>query len=96
MPSVDGAVNAVSPYARAKLNVRVDPAQDAAEAQAAVIRHLEARAAVRDPAQVHAGETGNGFAAATTGPAYQAAFAAFAAAWGTEPQLIATGGSIPS
>ena len=44
---------------------------------------------------MHAGETGNGFAAATDGPAYQAAFAAFAAAWGTEPQLIATGGSIP-
>ena len=42
VPSVDGAVNAVSPYARARLNVRVHPAQSAAEAQAAVIRHLEA------------------------------------------------------
>src|SRR3954452_2475255 len=40
VPSVDGAVNAVSPYARAVLNVRVHPAQDAAEAQDAVIRHL--------------------------------------------------------
>ena len=39
-PSVDGAVNAVSPYARAVLNVRVHPEQDAAEAQDAVIRHL--------------------------------------------------------
>ena len=39
VPSVDEAMNAVSPYARAKLNLRVAPRQDAAEAQAAVIRH---------------------------------------------------------
>ena len=42
VPSVDGAVNAVSPYARAVLNVRVHPEQDAAEAQDAVIEHLRA------------------------------------------------------
>ena len=95
VPSVDGAVNAVSPYARAKLNVRVHPEQDAAEAQAAVIRHLEAAKPLGIPLSVHAGETGNGFSAATSGPAYEAASAAFAAAWGSEPQLIATGGSIP-
>ena len=40
VPSVDGALNAVSPYARAKINVRVHPRQDAGEAQAAVIDHL--------------------------------------------------------
>lgn len=95
VPSVDEAVNAVSPYARAKLNVRVGPQQDAAEAQAAVIRHLEAVRPFGVPLRAQAGETGNGFAAATDGPAYRAAFAAFAAAWGSEPQLIATGGSIP-
>ena len=71
MPSVDGAVNAVSPYARAKLNVRVGPSQDAADAQAAVIRHLEAVRPFGIQLQVHAGETGNGFAAATDGPAYR-------------------------
>ena len=42
VPSVDGAVNAVSPHARAVLNVRVHPEQDAREAQAAVMRHLRA------------------------------------------------------
>ena len=41
VPSVDGALNAVSPHARAKLNLRVHPGQDAAEAQAALVRHLE-------------------------------------------------------
>jgi acetylornithine deacetylase/succinyl-diaminopimelate desuccinylase-like protein len=41
-PSVEGAVNAVSPYARAVLNVRVHPEQDAVEAQEAVMEHLRA------------------------------------------------------
>jgi cysteinylglycine-S-conjugate dipeptidase len=93
--SVDGAVNAVSPYARARLNVRVHPEQDAAEAQAAVIRHLEAARPFGIPLQAAPGPTGDGFAAGTSGPAYQAAYAAFEAAWGSEPQLIGTGGSIP-
>ncbi len=39
-PSVDGAVNAVSPHPRAVLNVRVHPEQDCVEAQNAVISHL--------------------------------------------------------
>ncbi|MGH3023316.1 MAG: M20/M25/M40 family metallo-hydrolase [Gaiellaceae bacterium] len=95
VPSVDGAVNAVSPYARARLNVRVHPEQSAEEAQAAVIRHLEAARPFGIPLQVQAGATGDGFAAATGGPAYEAAFSAFAEAWGEKPQLIGTGGSIP-
>ena len=95
VPSVDGAVNAVSPYARARLNVRVHPEQDAAEAQAAVIRHLEEARPFGIPLRCTGGDTGNGFAAATTGPAYEAALGAFETAWGSEPKLIATGGSIP-
>ena len=42
-PSVDGALNAVPPHARAMMNVRVHPEQDADEAQGAVIKHLERR-----------------------------------------------------
>ena len=44
---VDGAVNAVVPYARAKLSLRVHPEQDAVEAQAALVRHLEGLQPVR-------------------------------------------------
>ena len=40
-----------SPYARAKINLRVHPEQDPVEAQAALVRHLEAHAAVRDRAR---------------------------------------------
>jgi cysteinylglycine-S-conjugate dipeptidase len=95
VPSVDGAVNAVSPYARAALNVRVHPEQDAAEAQDAVIRHLREQKPFGIELDVHAGAIGNGFAAATGGPAYDAARAAWSAAWGRDVALVGSGGSIP-
>ncbi len=44
---------------------------------------------------VEAAETGKGFAATTSGPAYDAARAALAGAWGSEPVTFASGGSIP-
>jgi acetylornithine deacetylase/succinyl-diaminopimelate desuccinylase-like protein len=95
VPSVEGAVNAVSPYARAVLNVRVHPEQDAAEAQAAVVRHLREQRPFGIELEVSPGATGNGFAARTDGPAYVAARAAWAAAWGREVMLAGSGGSIP-
>jgi cysteinylglycine-S-conjugate dipeptidase len=95
VPSVDGAVNAVSPYARAVLNVRVHPEQDAAEAQDAVIEHLRAQRPFGIKLDVQPGPTGNGFAAATKGPAYVAARAAWSAAWGRDVMLAGSGGSIP-
>ncbi len=95
VPSVDGALNAVSPYARAKLNLRVHPEQDAGEAQAALVRHLEGVLPFGIGLEVHAGETGNGFAARTAGPAYEAARAAMTTAWGGAPVSAAGGGSIP-
>ena len=95
VPSVDGAVNAVSPYARAVLNVRVHPEQDAVKAQDAVIRHLREQRPFGIELDVQPGATGNGFAAATTGPAYDAARAAWSAAWGRDVLLAGSGGSIP-
>ncbi len=95
VPSVDGAVNAVSPYARAVLNVRVHPEQDAGEAQAAVMEHLRAQRPFGIDLDVQPGPTGNGFAAATDGPAYRAAREAWAQAWGADVLLAGSGGSIP-
>ncbi len=95
VPSVDGAVNAVSPYARAVLNVRVHPEQEAAEAQAAVMRHLREVRPFGIELDVHPGPTGDGFSATTTGPAYTAARAAWSQAWGTEAMMAGSGGSIP-
>jgi acetylornithine deacetylase/succinyl-diaminopimelate desuccinylase-like protein len=95
VPSVDNALNAVSPHARATINLRVHPEQDAGEAQAALVRHLEQARPFGLALEVTAGATGNGFAAATAGPAYAAAREALANAWGGETVSVASGGSIP-
>jgi acetylornithine deacetylase/succinyl-diaminopimelate desuccinylase-like protein len=95
-PPVDAAVNAVQAHARATINVRVHPKQDAEEAQAAVIRHLEQLRPFGVPLIVTPGATGNGFAADTSGPAYDAARTAWSSAWdGREVVTAGVGGSIP-
>jgi cysteinylglycine-S-conjugate dipeptidase len=95
VPSVDKAVNAVLPYARAKINLRVHPEQDAEEAREALIGHLRALRPFGIPLEVTPGPTGNGFAAREAGIAYDAARAALAKSWGADTVSIATGGSIP-
>jgi acetylornithine deacetylase/succinyl-diaminopimelate desuccinylase-like protein len=95
VPPVDGAVNAVSPYARTVLNVRVHPEQDSVEAQAAVMTHLRESRPFGIELQVRPGPTGNGFSADTTGPAYEAARVAWSQAWGAEVMFAGSGGSIP-
>jgi acetylornithine deacetylase/succinyl-diaminopimelate desuccinylase-like protein len=77
------------------INVRVHPEQDAVEAQAAVIEHLRAVRPFGIEIDVRPGPTGNGFAAATTGPAYAAARAAWEQAWGADVMMAGSGGSIP-
>ncbi|MEU8607550.1 M20/M25/M40 family metallo-hydrolase [Actinoplanes sp. NPDC048791] len=94
-PSTAAPMNAVAAFCRAVLNLRVHPEQDAAEAQAALVRFLSAQRPFGIEAVVTAGETGNGFAATLNGPGYDAATAALRAAWNAEPQTMAGGGSIP-
>ena len=94
-PPVDEPLNAVASRARASLNLRVHPGQDAAEAQEVLARHLEGLRPLGVPLTVTRGEAGNGFLAQTDGPAYQAARAALADAWGCDPVEFASGGSIP-
>ena len=94
-PSVDKAVNAVQPFARATLNVRVHPEQDAVEAQQAVVKYLKGLRPMGIALEVTAGATGNGFAAATNGAAYVAAKDALASAWGQPTVMVGSGGSIP-
>ena len=71
------------------------PEQDANEAQAALIRHLEAVRPFGIELRVHAGAIGNGFSAETSGPAYEAARLAARDRVGDRPVVRATGGSIP-
>jgi acetylornithine deacetylase/succinyl-diaminopimelate desuccinylase-like protein len=94
-PAVDGAPASVQSHARAVLNVRVHPEQPAAEAQTAVMRHLEAQRPFGVPLEVTAGAIGDGFRAESSGWAWDAMVAAMSAAWGAETVEIATGGAIP-
>jgi acetylornithine deacetylase/succinyl-diaminopimelate desuccinylase-like protein len=94
-PAVEGAAAAVQAHARAVLNVRVHPEQPAAEAQAAVIRHLEAQRPFGVPLDTTKGAIGDGFRARSSGPAWDAMVAAMSTAWGAETVEIATGGAIP-
>jgi cysteinylglycine-S-conjugate dipeptidase len=94
-PAVEGAPAAVQAHARAVLNVRVHPEQPAAEAQAAVVRHLEAQRPFGVTLEVSPGATGDGFRARSGGPAWDAMVAAMSEAWGADTVEIATGGAIP-
>jgi len=95
VPSVDHALNAVSPYARAKLNVRVHPEQDPVEAQDAVMRHLRDALPFGVALTVTGLETGQGYAAQIDGPVYDVARSVWADAWDAETVFIGAGGSIP-
>jgi len=95
VPSVEHALNAVSPYARARLNVRVHPRQDPREAQEAVVRHLRAVRPFGIELTVHAQETGEGYEAALSDASYEAAEAAWAQAWERPTVTAGVGGSIP-
>jgi acetylornithine deacetylase/succinyl-diaminopimelate desuccinylase-like protein len=94
-PAVEGAPASVQAHARALLNVRVHPDQPAAEAQVAVVRHLEAQRPFGVRLDLTAGATGDGFRVRSSGPAWDAMVAAMSAAWGAPAVEIATGGAIP-
>jgi acetylornithine deacetylase/succinyl-diaminopimelate desuccinylase-like protein len=94
-PSVDKALNAVQPYARAKLNVRVHPEQDPAEAQAAVVEHLRAAMPYGIGLVVTPLELGHGYAADIDGAVYDIAKDVWSQAWDADLVLAGAGGSIP-
>jgi acetylornithine deacetylase/succinyl-diaminopimelate desuccinylase-like protein len=94
-PTVADASNTLVPVARAKVSLRVPPGADAdvclAALRAHLVEHVEWGAHL-EISDTHVGQPG---AIDATGPAYDAARAAFAAAWGVDPVDIGVGGSIP-
>ncbi len=94
-PTTAKASNTLVPMARAKLSLRVAPGQDPGEAYQALAAHLRDHAPWGARVEVTLKETGAAFRADADGPAYDAARAAFADAWGTQPVDIGVGGSIP-
>lgn len=95
-PSVDKAANLLTPVGRAKLSMRIHPAEDPQEAYELLKKHLEDHAPWGCQVRVTLDDEGPGFAADARGPVYDAARGAFRDAWdGTEPVDIGVGGSIP-
>lgn len=95
-PKVDGASNTLVPVARAKVSLRVAPGDTADNALECLTRHLDTHAPWGAQVVVTPVDTGEATQIDATGPAYDAARAAFTEAWdGTAPVDMGVGGSIP-
>ena len=95
-PKVAGASNTLVPAARARLSLRIAPGDTTANAVARLAEHLEAHVPWGATLTHTVVDTGEATQIDATGPAYDAARAAFTEAWdGTEPIDMGVGGSIP-
>lgn len=95
-PQVAGASNTLVPAARARLSLRIAPGDTTANAVARLTEHLEAHVPWGATLTCNVVDTGEATAIEASGPAYDAARAAFTEAWdGTEPIGMGVGGSIP-
>ncbi|MDG4764360.1 dipeptidase [Solwaraspora sp. WMMD406] len=95
-PPTDGAPNALVPAARAKLSLRLAPGDDPAKAYAALTTHLRQQVSWGAQVEVTLESDGQPCLIDAAGPVFDAARAAFQAAWdGTAPVDIGVGGSIP-
>ena len=94
-PAADAPVNAVASRASAVLNLRVHPSQSAAEAQQALVDHLQALRPWGIQIEVTPGEAGDGFMADQDGHVVKLALDALSRAWECEAGMLGSGGSIP-
>jgi len=94
-PPVSQASNTLIPVARAKVSMRVGPADDAVRAREALAAHLRAHAPWGVHVTLEPGAAAAPYAAPTGGPGYWSARAALTEAWGRPALDIGAGGSIP-
>ncbi|MFO7291696.1 MAG: dipeptidase [Actinomycetes bacterium] len=94
-PPLSEAINQLVPVARAKVSMRIPPAQDPDAAMEALTNHLKAHAPWGAQVTVTPAEAGRGFALSTEGPAFEAWREGMRRAWGREPVEMGVGGSIP-
>lgn len=95
-PKVAGASNTLVPAARARISMRIAPGDTTENALACLVRHLEANLPWGASLTHTVVDTGEATQIDATGPAYDAARAAFTEAWdGTAPVDMGVGGSIP-
>jgi acetylornithine deacetylase/succinyl-diaminopimelate desuccinylase-like protein len=95
-PPTREAANALQPVAKAKLSVRLAPGDDPKSAYAALRSHVEKYVPWGAHAEVTFESDGAPCVIDATGPAYEAARAAFRTVWdGVDPVDMGVGGSIP-
>lgn len=94
-PRTPEASNQLVPFARAKVSMRIPPGQDADEAMAALVKHLESNVPWGAEVKIVREAAGSPFALEAEGPAYEAMQRAMTEAFGREPVLMGAGGSIP-
>jgi acetylornithine deacetylase/succinyl-diaminopimelate desuccinylase-like protein len=95
-PRTFESANALQPTAKAKISVRLAPGDDPKSAFAAIRAHLEKNVPWGAQLEVTLEADGAPCVIDATGPAFDAARAAFQAAWdGTAPVDMGVGGSIP-
>ena len=95
-PKVEGASNTLVPAARCRISMRIAPGDTTANAEARLREHLEKHVPWGAQLSLTMVDSGEATQIDATGPAYDAARAAFTDAWdGTAPVDMGVGGSIP-
>jgi cysteinylglycine-S-conjugate dipeptidase len=95
-PKAEGSSNTLIPAATARLSMRIAPGDTVANARDALTRHLEKHVPWGAELTITEVDSGEPTQIDATGPAYDAARAAFTEAWeGTAPIDMGMGGSIP-
>jgi acetylornithine deacetylase/succinyl-diaminopimelate desuccinylase-like protein len=94
-PATAEASNKLVPMARAKVSMRIPPGQDPAEAQRALIAHIESSAPWGAEVTITPEAAGHPYALRAEGAAYDAMRRAFREAFDRYPVDMGAGGSIP-
>jgi acetylornithine deacetylase/succinyl-diaminopimelate desuccinylase-like protein len=94
-PPTDNAINALVPSAKARLSMRIAPGEDADAAMLALISFLEDNVPWGVQATIEPVKATAPFKTPVGGPAMAAARWALEEAYGVEPSIVGSGGSIP-
>ncbi len=94
-PAIEGASNSLIDTARARINLRIPPDQNAKHALALLLQHLKSVTPWHAKVAISDRHASNGFVAKTDGPAHAAARQALKEAYNKDAQIIGAGASIP-
>jgi|SRR5579871_831548 acetylornithine deacetylase/succinyl-diaminopimelate desuccinylase-like protein len=94
-PAIEGASNSLIEAARARINLRIPPDQNAERALDILVQHIKSVTPWHAKVVISDIHTSNGFVAKTDGTAYKAAQYALQEAYNKNIEIIGDGASIP-